>query len=73
MKLGIIDLEFIFRPDHEGGPLLSGQSKSLNVSCHVRLREDDLRSLGFTYLKTLCKRIKRSMLKHLETKLIEGN
>lgn len=67
----IIDLEFLIRPDYEGGPIISGQSKSLNISCHVRLDNEKLEKLGLSYIKNLCKIINENMVFQYKNGLIK--
>ncbi len=65
-----MDLEFIFRPDQEGGPCMSGQSRNLNISCHVRLNDAELKKHGLDYLILLCGKIKNDMESHYENSII---
>ncbi len=63
-SLKILDIEFLIRPDHKDGPIISGQSKKLNKSCHVRLSDELLKSEGLEYLLRLCKGIESNMAYH---------
>lgn len=60
-KIEIIDIEFIFRPNHEGHTILSCQSKSLNISSHHKLDDDYLKANGLKYLQDLCKASEQNM------------
>lgn len=72
MKLiEIIDLEFLINPDYEDGPFISGQSKSLNISCHVMLSDELLKEKGLEYIQQLCQGIKENMAYQYQNGLIE--
>ena len=59
--LKILDIGFLITPQHNGGLIISGQSKSLNISCHVRLSDELLKSEGLDYLLRVCKGIESNM------------
>ncbi len=65
-QIDILDLKFILRPEQEGGAIISGESMSLDISCHVRLSDKRLKEFGLSEIIQICKKIKESMILQAE-------